>query len=72
MYAPNENLEPKGPQQLHMISIGRMLHGMGSSSLREGQLKKKRIPWIIWIIIIVLWIAIGMILGIDIPSRWGI
>ena len=33
---------------------------------------KKRIPWVIWIIIIVLWIAIGMILGIDIPSRWGI
>ena len=34
---------------------------------------KKRIPWVIWIIIIVvLWIAIGMILGIDIPSPWGI
>ena len=32
----------------------------------------KRTPWVIWIIIIVLWIAIGTILGIDIPSRWEI
>ena len=33
---------------------------------------KKKIPWIIWIIIILLWIVIATILGIDIPSRWGI
>lgn len=33
---------------------------------------KKKMPWIIWIILIVLFIVIGMMFDIDIPSRWGI
>ena len=33
---------------------------------------KKKIPWIIFIMLIVLWWIIASIFDIDIPSRWGI
>ena len=54
----------KGKQQFGQVP--RKIFG------RNKQLGKKKIPWIIWIIIIALWLVIAMIFDIEIPSRWGV